>query len=164
MFNKLRYMKPPLDLKDRKILEIMDEDGRAQVSTIARKAGMPRDTVHYRLQRMLKGGHIKFFHPVLDPTKLGYPVYTFVNFELHNFDEGRERAFYLHLSEHPQIGYVAQVAGKWDCTIAIAARSLEDFDSILRSIRKAFSDIVKDFDTASIIKEWKHDDLTGIVG
>lgn len=152
-----------LDEKDKSILEVLDKDGRAQVSAIARKTGLPRDTVHYRLQRMLKSGHIKFFHPVLDPAKLGYPIYTFVNFELHNFDEGRERAFYLHLSEHPQIGYVAQVAGKWDCTIAIASKSVEDFDSIMRSIRKKFSDLIRDFDTASIIKEWKHDKLTSLI-
>lgn len=152
-----------LDEKDKLILAVLNEDGRAAISKIARKTGMPRDTVHYRLQKMIKEKYIKFFHPILDPGKLGYPIFAFVNFELHNFDETKERQFYNHLAEHPQAVYVAQVTGKWDCTIAIAARDIEEFDSLLRDTRKMFSTIIKDFEMASIIKEWKHDNMLGLL-
>ena len=152
-----------LDKKDKKILEILNKDGRAPVSTISRKTGIPRDSVNYRLQRLIKSGIIKFFHTVIDPIKLGYPIFTYVNIILQNFDEENEKRFYSYLNGHPNIIYVAKTTGKWDCTIAVSAKSLEHFDEIMRGIRKEFSPMIKDFDTASIIDECKYDYMVGLI-
>lgn len=161
-FNKIcNNMK--LDTKDRKILELLNNSGRASVSDISRKTGIPRDSVNYRLQKLIKSKIIKFFHTVLDPLKLGYPVFTYVNFNLHNFDEEKENRFYNYLSRHPNIIYVAKTTGKWDCMITISSKNLEHFDEVLKDIRKNFSDIIKEFDTTSIIKEYKYDYMIGLI-
>ena len=146
-----------LDNKDKNILKMLYGDGRASVSEISRKTGIPRDSVHYRLQRLIKSGVINQFLLILDSVKLGYPVFTFVNFILYNFDDKTEKEFYSYLVQQPYVIYVAKTTGKWDCTISISAKTLEHFDSILRDIRKKFSPIIKEFETASIIEEIKYD-------
>ncbi len=152
-----------IDKKDKKILNILNMNGRASVSVISRKTGIPRDSVYYRLQRLIKMKYIRFFHVVIDSTKLGYPIYTYVNFVLHNFDEKSEERFYNYLEGHSNVVYVAKTTGKWDCTIAVAAKSLEHFDEILKEIRRNFSDMIRDFDTASIIKERKYDSMINLI-
>ena len=152
-----------IDKKDKKILNAMIHDGRASVSDIARKTGMPRDSVHYRVQRLLKTKVIRFIHTLIDPVKLGYPIYTYVAFTLSNFDNAREEKFYRFLTEHRNIVYVVKTTGKWDRMIAISAKTLEHFDTIMRDIRHEFSDIIKDFESASIIQEKKFDSMVELI-
>ncbi len=64
---------------------------------------------------------------------------------------------------HPNIVYVAKTTGKWDVTINIAAKDLGNYDEIMREIRLKFSKIIKDYDTASIIQEYKYDYMVDLV-
>ena len=150
-----------LDKKDKKILEILTDKARASVSEIARKTGIPRDSVHYRIQRLVKSKVIERFHTYVDPVVLGYPIYTFVTFTLNNFDD--EKKFYAFLSTHPNIVYVAKTTGKWDCIIAISAKTLEHFDQILRDVRKQYSGIIKDYETSSLIHQYKYDYMVDLM-
>ena len=59
--------------------------------------------------------------------------------------------------------YVAKTTGKWDVVIAIAARDLKQFDEIMTGIRMKFSKIIKEYDSSSIIQEYKYDNMTGLI-
>ena len=152
-----------LDKTDKKILTILDKDARASVSDVARKTGLDRDVVHYRIQRLIKQKYILFFHTALDPVKLGYPVYSYVNLSLQNFNEEKEIKFYNTLKKHKNIVYVAKTSGKWDCIIAITAKDLLHFDNIMKDIRREFSDLIKDFDVSSIVEQFKFDSMVDLI-
>ncbi len=152
-----------LDKKDKKILTVLENNARASVSEISRKTGLDRDLVHYRIQRLIKQNYIEFFHTALDPIKLGFPIFSYVNFSLQNFDEEKEKRFYDALVRNKNIIYVAKSSGKWDCIIAIAAKDLPHFDSIIKEVRREFSDIIKEFDVASIIKQYKYDSFVELI-
>ncbi|MBT3297707.1 Lrp/AsnC family transcriptional regulator [archaeon] len=152
-----------LDQKDKQILEFISQKARKSVAEISRKTGIQRDSVIYRIKRMESSGVIRFFHTVIDPVVLGYPVYTFVNITLHNFNNQDEKSFRGYLKEHSNVVYVAKTTGKWDYTIAIAARDLADFDEVMWNIRKKYSKIIKEYDSASIIKEHKYDYMVDLV-
>ncbi len=156
-------MKIKLDLKDKKILKILDKNARASVAEIERKTGIQRDSVVYRIKRMKKFGIIKFFHTVLDPVALGFPVYAFVNFVLQNMSETCEKSFINFLKSHSNVVYVAKTTGKWDFTINIVAKDLKHFDEILTEIRRKFSKIIKDYEVSSIIEEIKYDHMVDLV-
>ena len=157
------YMKSKLDLKDKKILKILDRNARATVAKIERKTGIQRDSIVYRIKRMQKLGVIKYFHTVLDPVALGYPVYTFVNFILQNMSENTENSFIQFLKKHPNVTYIAKTTGKWDFTINIAAKNLKHFNEILTEIRRKFSKIIKDYEVSSIIEEIKYDYMVDLI-
>ena len=152
-----------IDKKDKKILNILDRDARASIAEISRKTGIQRDSVLYRIKRMKSNGIIKFFHTCLSTDALGFPIYTFVNFTLHNLDESLEKAFLGYLKVHPNVVYIAKTTGKWDFTINIAARTLKHFDEVITEIRMKFSSIIKDYETASIIQEHKYDYMVDLI-
>ena len=149
--------KVKLDEKDKKILEVLDGNARLSIADISRKTGIQRDSILYRIKKMKKQKVIRFFHTVLNPSLLGYPIYTFVNFVLHNLTERNEKEFLSFLKTHPSVVYIAKTTGKWDFTINIAAENLKDFNEIISQIRMRFSKIIKEYETTSIIQEYKYD-------
>ena len=106
---------------------------------------------------------IRFFHTAINPTVLGYPIYAFVNFVLHNLNQDNEKLFLGHLKALPNVVYVAKTTGKWDFTINIAAKDLKHFDEVITQIRMKFSKIIKEYESASIIEELKYDYMVDLV-
>jgi Lrp/AsnC family transcriptional regulator, leucine-responsive regulatory protein len=152
-----------LDQKDKKILEILNTNARLSIADISRKTGIQRDSVLYRINKMKKQKVIRFFHTTVNPGVLGYPIYSFVNFMLYNLTQDKEKTFRAYLKGHPNIVYVAKTTGKWDFTISVAAKDLKHFDSIMTELRMRFSKIIKDYDTASIIEEYKYDYMVDLI-
>lgn len=152
-----------LDSKDKKILKVLDKNARMSVAEVSRKTGIQRDSVLYRINRMKKNKVVRFFHTTLNPTAIGFPVYTFVNFVLFNLTEDNEKKFQAFLKAHPNVVYAAKTTGKWDSTISVAAKDLKDFDRVISEIRMKFSKIIKDYETASIIEEHKYDYMVDLI-
>lgn len=152
-----------LDKKDKEILEAINSNARISIAEISNKTGIQRDSVLYRINKMKKNKVIRFFHTVLDPVVLGYPIYSFVNFVLYNMTKENERLFLSYLKGHPNVVYVAKTTGKWDFTINIAAKDLKHFDEIISGARMKFSKIIKEYETASIIEEHKYDYMVDLI-
>jgi len=71
-----------LDLKDRKILYELDLNARQSDSEIAKKVGLTRDSVRYRINKLVENGYINYFMTLLNSMKLGYDWYrTFFKFQ-----------------------------------------------------------------------------------
>lgn len=152
-----------LDTKDKKILEFLDKNARATIAEISDKTNIQRDSVLYRIRRMQKDKVIRFFHAVLNPSAMGYEIYSFVNLVLQNITPEKDQKLLAFLKTHPQIVYVAKTTGKWDFTICVAAKNLKEFDEILFQLRMKFSDIIKEYDAAPIIEEYKYDSMVELV-
>ncbi len=155
--------KEKLDKKDKAILEALQKNARASISTISRKTGIPRDSVNYRIKRMEKLKVIRFHHTLINPAKIGYPLYTGVQLKLYNFDDETEKDFVNYLMANPNVVYVSKTSGKWDFMIAICSRDFKQFDDIMRSIRVKFSNIIKDYETSSVIQEYKYDFMYDLI-
>ena len=64
-----------LDLKDRKILYELDINARQTDKEIAKKVGLSREAVRYRIDKLLKDGYINYFITILNSMKLGFEWY-----------------------------------------------------------------------------------------
>jgi len=155
--------KEKLDKKDKLILEILQKNARTPMSKIARTTGIPRDSINYRIKRLEKLKVIRFHHALINPSKLGFPLYTAVQLSLSNFDEKTEEQLISYLTAHPNIVYVAKTTGKWDIMLGICSKDFKQFDEIMRSIRIKYSNILKDYETSSIIQEYKYDFMYDLI-
>ena len=116
-----------LDKKDKKILTLLNTDARLSIAQISRKTGIQRDSVLYRIKKMQKQKVIRYFHTLLNPAVLGYPIYSFVNLTLNNLTEDKEKDLISYLKAHHNVVYLAKTTGKWDVTLCISAKNLQHF-------------------------------------
>ena len=72
-----------IDKKNQKIIEELKKNSRNSTKNISRNTGIPRVTVHDRIQKMKKNGIIKKFTVNIDYKKTGLPteVFIFISFQ-----------------------------------------------------------------------------------
>ena len=155
--------KAKLDSKDKKILAVLDQNARLSIAGISRKTGIQRDSVLYRINRLKRLKAIRFFHTALNPSILGYEIFSFVSFSLYNLTPEKEKELIGYFKSHPHIVYVAKTTGKWDFMINVAAKNLKQFDEIIHSVRMKFSEVIKEYETSSIIQEYKYDYMVDLI-
>ena len=155
--------KARLDEKDRKILEQLQKNARLSIAQIAKKTSLPRDVVVYRIKKLEKEKVIRAHHTLLNPQKLGYPLYVYVLFACYNINPEEESKFISYLKEHKQIIYVAKNSGKYDFSIGVCAKDYMEFDDIIREIRQNFSNIIKDIEVLPVIQEYKYDYMADLI-
>ncbi len=155
--------KVKLDKKDKKILKELQLNARQSISQIARKTKLQRDVVKYRIKRLEDLKVVRMYHAFLNPSKLGYPMYTYVLFSLSNFTPEIEDKFIGFLTQHKNIIYVNKMTGKWDLAIAICSKDFKEFDDVLRVIRSKFSNVIKFYDVGTIIQEYKCDYIVDLI-
>ncbi len=71
-----------MDNLDKKILELLSNDGRKSYRKISRELGVSVGTVHNRVDKLTKFGIINKFVPVIDHQKLGYNLTAIIGLEI----------------------------------------------------------------------------------
>ncbi|MFX0123970.1 MAG: Lrp/AsnC family transcriptional regulator [Candidatus Hodarchaeota archaeon] len=67
---------------DRKILEILDHNGRTKFTEIAKSIQRTEGTVRNRVRRLQAKGVIQGFRVITDPENLGYGIQAIITFQL----------------------------------------------------------------------------------
>jgi len=118
---------PRLDDLDRKIVSILQEDGRRTYSAIAESLGISNGAVRNRIARMMED-HVFRIVAVANPVKLGYTGYAMLLVKLESGSEPAEVGSYL--SAQPEVSYVNFTAGRFDLLVEVICEStgrLHDF-------------------------------------
>jgi len=140
---------------DKQLLLILAQDGRMSIANLAKKTGAKRDTVKYRLDRLIKEHVIQGFVAVINPPKIGLPLYAFISLSFWNFSLEREKDLVAYIRQAPYIVYTSKTMGPWDISISVLARDAGHLDEVVMDLREKFSDIIKEVEITPIIKEYK---------
>lgn len=130
-----------LDLKDKRILALLDENSRETNSQVAKKVGLSKPAVEYRIQRLEKSGAILEYYTIIDFTKLGYSQYK-IYFKFQNADLEDEKKIVNYWTKNRNAVWVAQIRGNWDLAVSILAKSNFQFGEILNEFMKNFSKFI----------------------
>jgi DNA-binding Lrp family transcriptional regulator len=72
----------PIDEIDRKIISILQLNGRASYTDLAKEVGLSRVAVQTRINTLMENGTIERFACIVNPEKLGVTVSAFFNVEV----------------------------------------------------------------------------------
>lgn len=140
-----------LDLKDRKILYQLDINSRQSNSEIAKKVGLSKQVVGFRIKRLVKEKIISFFYSVIDISKLGFTVHK--NFlRLQNLDSGKEKEIIEFLKNHPNVVWIASCDGRFDLAFGTWAKNMQFLDQTLTELNKEFGEYIAERQIATIIR------------
>lgn len=144
-------MEKKLDVKDRKILYELDVNSRQTNSEIAKKVGLSKQVVGFRIKRMSHEKIISFFYSVIDISKLGFAVHK--NFlRLQNLDRGKEKELIDFLINSPNIVWVASCDGKFDLAFGTWAKDMAFLDKTITELNKKFGEYIAERQIATIIR------------
>jgi len=135
-----------LDVKNKKILSVLDEDARTPLSKIASRAGISKQLADYRIKNLLKDKIIEGFTIYCDLTKLGYSTFG-VYLRLKNLTEQKEQEIIDSLVQHPFTKWVVACEGKWDLAFSLCAKNFLDFNSKLEEIMAKICTNVETYET-----------------
>ena len=132
-----------LDLKDRKILFELDFNARQTNTEIAKKVGLSKQGVDYRIKNLLKNGVITGFYPVIDNMKLGY-IYGRVFIKPQNLTKEGELKVLESLAKERKINWILKSEGNYEILFASWQKTLGSFKQLTRDIVSRYSRYIKD--------------------
>ena len=139
-----------IDKKDKEILFHLDTDARAPLSGIAKKLGLSKQVVKYRIDRLIRDGVIQKSLLFVNGTKLGYVAYKFY-IKLQNVDEVRLNKIVGDFVKSEAVVWVATCEGKYDLAIAPIARNNVEAYAFLNDLLLKYKDYVRDVTTLNYI-------------
>lgn len=155
--NRLKNLKN-LDEKDRKILNILQKNGRETLTTISRKVGLSIDSVNKRIKKMKESGIIDRFGIFIDPKALGYPIVADVKIKLKNIKSKELEDFIKHLKNNPNVIELISIMGDYDITCVFVAKTSSRLEKISMKVRERFSNIISDWKASIILKVHKFEE------
>jgi DNA-binding Lrp family transcriptional regulator len=135
---------PKLDKTDRKILYELEQNSRQSLGKIAKKVRCSKQTLHYRVQRLVKEGVISGFITAIDTAMLGYSKY-YVWMQLSDVSFERRKRLYDHLVAHENVHWVAVCGGKYDLAFSILAKDTTGFMHRFKEIVNQYPNTIKDY-------------------
>jgi DNA-binding Lrp family transcriptional regulator len=140
-----------LDKKDCRILYELELDARQSDSRIAKKVGLSRDAVGYRIGRMQEQGYIKGFITHINTIKLGYTWYSGL-FKFHNLTLAKEKELNAWLEKNTN--WAARVEGVWDIATGIMAKDVYEYNSIIAEFFDRFNLQIKEHKLEVMLHDW----------
>src|SRR4029453_4024678 len=122
---------PDLDRTDRKILDILQRDGRMSITELAQQIGLSTSPCSERVKRMERAGVITGYHARVSPQALGKSLLGFVEIPLSSksaevFDKVREEL--LHV---PDVQECHLVSGSFDYLGKARLGGMDEYRSLL---------------------------------
>ncbi|GGZ80975.1 transcriptional regulator [Streptomyces subrutilus] len=115
------------DATDWRILEVLQRDGRASFTELARSVSMSASAVTERVRRLEEVGVITGYTAVVDAERLGKSILALVRLR---YPHGNYKPFHALLDSTPEILEAHHVTGD-DCfVLKVAARSMSHLEEL----------------------------------
>lgn len=121
-----------LDATDRRILTVLQKDGRMTNAELSERVNLSPSACHRRTQRLEEEGYIAGYVALLDARRLGKPTTVFVEITLQGQADEVLDAFEREVAKIPDILECHLMAGTADYLLKIVAQDTEDFARIHR--------------------------------
>jgi len=146
-------MKELIDEKDKKILEILQENSNLSTHKISKKTLIPVTTINNRIKKLKKLGVIKKYTIDIDKSKLGFTLAAYIFIIMSKYElkqEGmRTRDLIKIIKKNPLVETVENITGDVDIIVTVHSRDIKELNdyvvntlSDLKGIEKTKTAIV----------------------
>ena len=146
---------PDLDRIDRKILSILQEDGRIANLKLAEAVALSPTAVLARVQRLTRDGFIQGYEARLNPLKLGAGMLVFVEVLLDRTTPNVFDQFKAAVQVHPEIMECHMVAGGFDYLLKTRSADMNAYRLFAGNVLWQLPG-VRETRTYAVMEEVKH--------
>lgn len=145
-----------LDRTDRRILAVLQEDGRIAAVELAERIGLSPTATGERLRRLQKDGVIAGFGARLDPHRIGLPLLVFVEVSLDKTTPDVFEKFAEAVRRAPEVLECHMVAGGFDYLVKTRVADMPAYRRFLGEVLLALPG-VRETRTYAVMEEVKSD-------
>jgi|WetSurMetagenome_2_1015567.scaffolds.fasta_scaffold94246_3 Lrp/AsnC family transcriptional regulator, leucine-responsive regulatory protein len=118
---------------DKRILEILQTQGRIPNVQLAAEVGLSPSAVLERVRKLEERGIIERYVTLLDNRKIGLGTIAFVGVTLHHHQAGAIQSFHTFVSESGKVLECYHLAGAEDYILKVYARDIDEYEHFLLS-------------------------------
>jgi len=139
-----------LDIIDRKLLYELDLNSRQPVSALSRKIGKSKETVNFRLKRLVKSGVISSFYTIFDAARMGKHYFK-LYLKFRNITPEKQEEIMDYLNNQKSLVYLASVEGHYDCVLLVMVRNTVDLLAVLYPFMQKYGQCVREKETVVLV-------------
>lgn len=121
-----------MDAKDRKILALLEADGRMGFAEIGDRVGLAASSVHDRVRKLERQGLIRGYRADIDLERAGLPITAIVSLAL---SPSSPPDIPSMIAEFPLVQSCYSVAGDNSYALFVRAPSTTDLEELLDALR-----------------------------
>lgn len=138
-----------LDIIDKRILELLQDDGSLSIADLAEKLGMTSPPCWRRVRRLRDEGYLQRQIWLLNPAKLDLDVIIFATVKLVTHDVTATSRFRECVSALPEVVECYILLGGVDALLKIRVKNIKDYEAVfyerlsqLPAVREVVSSVV----------------------
>ena len=143
-----------IDAIDRKILTVLQEDGRTTNLDLAENVGLSPTAATERVKRLTRDGYIEGYMARLSPAKLGRGLLVFVEVKLERTTPEVFDAFAKAVLRSPEVMECHMVAGGFDYLVRTRVEDMTAYRRFLADVMLALPG-VRETHTYAVMEEVK---------
>lgn len=120
-----------IDGFDRKIIAVLEKEGRLSVTGLAQRVGLSKTPCQTRLKRLTDRGFIRGFKAVTDPDKLGLGHVAFTEVKLSDTREAALAEFRRGVLAIAEVEECHMIASSFDYLLKIRTRDIRHYRDVL---------------------------------
>ena len=120
---------PDVDEIDLEIIRILQADGRAPFTAIAKDLGISEGAVRNRVGQLIASRVLRIIG-VADPMALGHDAFAMIGLNVSPGHDPEKAALYFH--DRDEVTYVLFVAGRYDLLIEVICKTHDQLAHFLR--------------------------------
>lgn len=120
-----------LDKIDRKILEILQNNGRITNAQLSKEIGLSPAPTLERVKKLENSGIIKSYHAKLDMEKIGLGVSTFVHVSLKGHNKENIDIFIKEINQIEEVIECHHITGSGDFFLKIIAKDIVSYQNLM---------------------------------
>ena len=125
-------MPADLDAIDRKILAVLQQDGRKSIAELAEQVGLSPSPCLRRVRMLEEAGIIARYVAVLDQQSVGLPVSVFVSIKLESQREEALDRFAKAIARWPEVLECYMMTGPRDYLLRVVVADLAAYEQFLK--------------------------------
>jgi Lrp/AsnC family leucine-responsive transcriptional regulator len=120
-----------LDSFDRRIIDVLRDDGRISVTELAQRVGLSKTPCQVRMRRLIARGYILGFRAVVDPARLGLDHIAFTEVKLSDTREAALDEFRRAVLRIPEVEECHMIASSFDYLLKVRTADIRRYREVL---------------------------------
>ncbi|MEL7122792.1 MAG: Lrp/AsnC family transcriptional regulator [Bacteroidota bacterium] len=120
-----------LDAIDKRILNILQDNGKLTNKEIAARLGMTVTPVYERIKKLEEYGFIQKYVALIDTSKLGFQLVAFCNVSLKEHSKAFLSRFEEEIKKFDEVITCYHIAGQFDYLLKVVIKDMEAYQNFI---------------------------------